>query len=515
MKHLLIKTINTILILVIAANFTSAQTKQLPTPSLMEEKADTVKWYTTGFKQSNTMGGGEAAIPDSGKFRVFVLMGQSNMQGAGRANELEAPYNEKHERIRIWANGRWEYFVPTMRFGPGMSFAHQLAEFWPDDHIGIIKVAVGGTGICGFEKEWSYERAQLTFDGEKGPLYQDLMNAIEEAKRISQPEFCGFFWKQSAADGTRKILANAYYDRFNQLISDLQADLGVPNLPTFVPVYANDKDLLNALRANMNDEDLHNAINSAGKAPENDGELLQVILSYINDQSLSEAKRLGGSRPYHAAVIHAQNRAGREISMVTAIYPGSLPIGADGVHYSSEGYITLGKFTASAVEEFFTGIDKAPLETAIQLAQSQVNAHAGNIGDQEGQYLQAIFDAANNAIAAAQEALGKDLTRSGLDAAIVNLENEMAKFIPNLTGESHLNSYTFSIYPNPVSDMLFIRADNLARIKITDLSGRVLIQKEMKGNRVDVSALQDGIYFLQIVMTDNSMGTGRFVKRKL
>ena len=80
-------------------------------------------WRTPGFKQVNTMGGGEAAIPENGKFRVFVLMGQSNMHGTARANELKPPYAEKHERIRIWANGRWEYFVPTQRFGPGVSFA--------------------------------------------------------------------------------------------------------------------------------------------------------------------------------------------------------------------------------------------------------------------------------------------------------------------------------------------------------------------------------------------------------
>ena len=63
------------------------------------------KWNTVGLQQANTMGGGEAAIPNGGKFRVFVLMGQSNMQGAGRANELKSPYTEKHNRIRIWANG--------------------------------------------------------------------------------------------------------------------------------------------------------------------------------------------------------------------------------------------------------------------------------------------------------------------------------------------------------------------------------------------------------------------------
>jgi len=30
-----------------------------------------------------------------------------------------------------------------------------------------------------------------------------------------------------------------------------------------------------------------------------------------------------------------------------------LPVGDDGTHYSSEGYIKLGKITASAVEEFY------------------------------------------------------------------------------------------------------------------------------------------------------------------
>ena len=223
------------------------------------------KWNTTGFRQANTMGGGEAAIPEGGKFRVFVLMGQSNMQGAGLAKELEPPYTEKHERIRIWANGRWEYFVPSQRFGPGVSFAHQLAEFWPDDNIGIIKVASGGTGICGFEKNWSFERADRTFDGKKGPMYTDVMNAVAEAKNISQPEFCGFVWKQGAADGTRKDLAEEYYDTFKQLISDLRTDLGTLDLPVFIPSYVTDEELLKVVLSNMSDEDLREAKKMGGK----------------------------------------------------------------------------------------------------------------------------------------------------------------------------------------------------------------------------------------------------------
>ena len=142
------------------------------------------KWKTVGFRQGNTMGGGEAAIPKSGKFRVFVLMGQSNMTGTARAAELKSPFTEKHDRIRIWANGRWEYFVPRNRFGPGVSIAHELADLWPGDTIGILKVSDGGTGVRAFEKNWTKERASRTFDGNKGSFYKDLMNAVAEAKRI-------------------------------------------------------------------------------------------------------------------------------------------------------------------------------------------------------------------------------------------------------------------------------------------------------------------------------------------
>lgn len=309
------------------------------------------KWSTTGLTQANSMGAGEAAIPKSGKFRVFVLMGQSNMQGAGLAKDLKPPYTEKHDRIRIWANGRWEYFIPTSRHGPGVSFAHQLAEYWPNDTIGIIKVASGGTGISGFAKDWSFDRAQLTFDGKKGPLYRDLMNAVAEAKEISNPEFCGFFWKQGAADGTKKELADAYYDSFKELISDIRTDLNVPDLPVFVPSYLTDKELLKVVLPNLSDEDVLKAKKSAGKIPENDEELLNALFSYLEE---NDSLKVFGKRLYIAKVIMAQNRAGRDMPNVFTLYPGELPrIGGGNNHYNSEGYVMLGKITADAVEEFY------------------------------------------------------------------------------------------------------------------------------------------------------------------
>jgi len=316
-------------------------------------------WRTAGFKQVNTMGGGEAAIPEKGKFRVFVLMGQSNMHGTARANELKPPYTEKHERIRIWANGRWEYFVPTQRFGPGVSFAHQLAEFWPEDTIGIIKISIGGTGIRSFEKDWSRERASLAFDGEKGSLYKDLMNAVTEARKISRPEFCGFFWKQGGADGTKKVLANEYYETFKQLISDLRSDLGVPDLPVFVPSYTDDDGLIKAFTTKMSDEDRAKIKELKGKDAAGENQRVEVLLKFLNDASPAKLRTLAGKRLYIAWVIAAQNRAGREIAEVTTLYPGQLPKGADGTHYTAEGYTTLGKITATAVQDYFQAKNKA------------------------------------------------------------------------------------------------------------------------------------------------------------
>ena len=268
------------------------------------------KWNTPGFQRANTMGGGEAKISSNGKFRVFVLMGQSNMAGAARATELQAPYNQKHQRIRIWSHGRWEYLIPHQRFGPGVSMAHELAQVWPNDTIGIIKVAVGGTGIRGFEKNWSKARADRTFDGKKGPLYQDLMHAVTKAKQVSQPEFCGFVWKQGGADGSKKDLAEAYYDTFKQLVADVRKDLSTPHLPV-------------------------------------------LVLTYLSDEDLEKIEQPSGRRRYIKQVLQAHNQAGRDIPGVTAVHHGRLPGENDGINFNAEGQLKLGKMAADAIQKIY------------------------------------------------------------------------------------------------------------------------------------------------------------------
>lgn len=60
--------------------------QQTRTPEASVSRSDEgSKWKTIGLQQANTMGGGPAPIPETGKLRVFVLMGQSNMHGTARA----------------------------------------------------------------------------------------------------------------------------------------------------------------------------------------------------------------------------------------------------------------------------------------------------------------------------------------------------------------------------------------------------------------------------------------------
>jgi len=179
------------------------------------------------------------------------------------------------------------------------------------------------------------------------------MNAVTEAKRISNPEFCGFFWKQGGADGTKKVLAYEYYDTFEQLVTDIRKDLDAPNLPVIVPGYMKDEDLLKTALARLGSDASQKIKNPAGETLVEKDELLDSLLDYLHKANLAELRKIGGKRPYIATVVVAQNRAGRELPNVTTIYPGKLPTGADGVHFTAEGYVSLGKITASAVEAYY------------------------------------------------------------------------------------------------------------------------------------------------------------------
>ena len=72
------------------------------------------------------------------------------------------------------------------------------------------------------------------------------------------------------------------------------------------------------------------------------------------------------------------------------------------------------------------------------------------------------------------------------------------------------NNISFSLYPNPAQDVLYIESyEQIETIKIYSLQGRLV--KEVSTSIVDVSNLKSGMYFLQIV-TEGIINNKKFIK---
>jgi hypothetical protein len=75
-----------------------------------------------------------------------------------------------------------------------------------------------------------------------------------------------------------------------------------------------------------------------------------------------------------------------------------------------------------------------------------------------------------------------------------------------------------TVWPNPARDYLNIDPGDLqqsgsAYITITDLNGRELI-KVLLSNKVDISTLHDGLYFLVVKVNGRPVSYNRFIKSR-
>ncbi len=86
-------------------------------------------------------------------------------------------------------------------------------------------------------------------------------------------------------------------------------------------------------------------------------------------------------------------------------------------------------------------------------------------------------------------------------------------YLPTAVHEMEVND-GFDIYPNPAKDYLTLKSGNkkLQKISIVDISGRtVFIKKELNSNKLDITSINPGIYFLNILI-DNVLQTHSFIK---
>ena len=202
------------------------------------------------------------------KVRVFVLAGQSNMQGQGMVDNPEDGPGDLIDVIQNDANGDWEevgkennwttldnaylYYegeneiikenvtvgqgVNSNFIGPELMFAHQLDDFY-DDPVLIIKTAWGG-------KSLAEDFRPPSAGGTTGVYYNQMIEIVQNVTKnlstefpglgTSQFEISGFAWFQGWNDGANDEFLNDYKSNLNHLVNDVRNDLGVAKLPFVV-----------------------------------------------------------------------------------------------------------------------------------------------------------------------------------------------------------------------------------------------------------------------------------------
>jgi hypothetical protein len=212
---------------------------------------------TSGISAPRTQAADTAA---KGPVKIFVLIGQSNMNGRGNIKVLKEklikdlpkqyPPSLMTLRKDVWifgANGdgisgqkdnkhlepgfgQWKYY------GPELGFGHVVGDKI-DQQVLLIKLIAGGTALG---KQWvSPAIAKRTgrpigvqykrFIRETITTIHQLPDLYKNYDQGQGYQLCGVFWVQGHADGGS--LRDEYEQNLVDFIKDARRDLAIPDLP--------------------------------------------------------------------------------------------------------------------------------------------------------------------------------------------------------------------------------------------------------------------------------------------
>ncbi len=181
---------------------------------------------------------------------VYLLAGQSNMDGRGKTTELDAALQAPMTNAQIWYrnpladSAGWKPLAPGFgippghknglpgpTFGPELGFATALLQKKPQQPLAFIKGSRGGSSM----EEWSPGTAG---DAQSfGPLYRSYMETIAMAKTALEQQghkltIRALLWHQGESNA--KDTTEIYQAKLVNFINRIRADLTLPTLPVFV-----------------------------------------------------------------------------------------------------------------------------------------------------------------------------------------------------------------------------------------------------------------------------------------
>ncbi|MCF7972726.1 MAG: sialate O-acetylesterase [Phycisphaerae bacterium] len=211
-------------------------------------------------------GAGQADNPGTSPLKVFILAGQSNMEGAGMIKldparnggkgSLESMVKDPAMAGRtghlVDADGHWVvredvwiwyfdrkggltagYGARDTTIGPEFGFGHAVGEAL-DEQVLLIKIAWGG-------KSLAQDFRPPSSGGEVGPFYKQMLDHVKGVLSDIKAHFpaydgkgyelVGFGWHQGWNDRVNQAFNDAYEENMVNFIRDVRKDLGVQDLP--------------------------------------------------------------------------------------------------------------------------------------------------------------------------------------------------------------------------------------------------------------------------------------------
>ena len=249
----------------------------------------------------------EVKLPQKENFQLFLLAGQSNMSGRGKLDDAA-----KKPIPRIFALNKeleWQAAVDPLHWdksaagiGIGRSFATIIAEKNPQDSIGLIPAACGGSPIS----TWT---PGAFHDQTKSHPYDD---AIKRAKiAMNTGTLKAVLWHQGESDSNPKN-APLYEKRLEELINRFRKDLGQPELPFIIGQLGDfpgkptnlDRDIVNAASRAIAKKINHVSFVTSERLASNDGLHFDKHSLRILGQRYADA--------YHNLLIGGSNLKGEK-----------------------------------------------------------------------------------------------------------------------------------------------------------------------------------------------------------
>lgn len=201
------------------------------------------------------------------KTKVFLLAGQSNMDGRGDASKLSEAemklLTNASKKIHFVYKGTvgegnaiqykgaldftnpWSFVKQKFRiekcFGPELFFGVELVKNYPKQDYLFIKRSQGGTSLYGaWNPNWSFEKASFFNEQNKPKLYQDFIDLVDAELAELHPdsyEIVGMLWVQGETDSNTSngsVAANTYHLNLENLINSVRGHYDIPDLPFLI-----------------------------------------------------------------------------------------------------------------------------------------------------------------------------------------------------------------------------------------------------------------------------------------